>query len=66
MAEPKLPGPIYFIGAGALVAAAIFVVAQGAPVPRRSLAAMTTPTMSPLETMIRFDKPLPAERWDAS
>jgi hypothetical protein len=66
MAETKIPRSIYFIGAGALAAAAIFIVTQGAPVPHRSLSAMTTPTMSPLETMIRFDKPLPAERWDAS
>jgi hypothetical protein len=69
MAEYKMPKPIYFIGACALAAAAIFFGAQRASVPDRSsleAAAMKRPAMSPLEIMTRYDKPLPIQTWDAS
>lgn len=65
----KMPKPIYIIGACAL-AAAVFVIAQRGPAPRPSpleaAAAALIPTMSPLEMMIRYDKPLPVVTWDAS
>jgi hypothetical protein len=68
MAKYKMPKPIYFIGACALAAAIVFG-AQRASVPDRSsleAAAMKRPAMSPLEIMIRYDKPLPIKTWDAS
>lgn len=65
----KMPKPIYFFGACAL-AAAVFVIAQRAtpsqPVAFEATAAAVIPTISPLEMMIRYDKPLPVENWDAS
>lgn len=65
----KMPKPIYFFGACAL-AAVVFVIAQRATPSQQSpfevTAAAMLPTMSPLEMMIRYDKPLPVENWDAS
>jgi hypothetical protein len=76
----KMRKPIYFIGACALAAAAIFVWSQNALVsshantasasllPHRSLLveeAATTPAMSPTEMMINYNRPLPVEQWDA-
>jgi hypothetical protein len=70
MAESKMAKPIYIIGACAFAAVAFFVVAQRASAPHRSpleaTAATTITTMSPLEMMIRYDKSLPVENWDAS
>lgn len=67
MAEPKMPRPIHLVGMCALAAAAIFIAAQHTSAPHpSSVMATTTPSMSPLEIMIRNDEPLPVEVWDAS
>lgn len=68
MTEPKMPAPIYLIGACALAAAAIFTAARPASAPQQPslIAATTAEAMSPLEIMNSYDKPLPVEEWDAS
>lgn len=67
MAEPKMPKAINLIGACALAAVAVFVAVELASAPSRSsIVATTTPSMSPLELMIRNDELLPVEIWDAS
>ncbi|TCR67390.1 hypothetical protein [Bosea sp. BK604] len=67
MAESRMPKPIQFAGMCALLAAAIFIATQHAPAPHQSaVMATTTPSMSPLEIMIRNNEPLPVEVWDAS
>lgn len=71
--------PIYAVWACALAAVAIFVWSQHSSVfsrmdtasasllPRSSsLAAIPKkPTTAPIEMMTTYDKPLPAEQWDA-
>ena len=68
MAETKMQRKIYFIGAGVLAATAIFAVAQRASTLHpQSLGTPANVTMIPhLELMLRYDKALPVEAWDAS
>jgi len=67
MAWLAMSKPIRFVGACALASAILFVAAQLALTPNRSsVVPTTTPTMVPLEIMIRNDELLPVESWDAS
>ncbi len=66
MAEPKMTKAIRLIGARALAAMAVFIAAELAVPSQSSIVATTTPTISPLELMIRNDEVLPVEYWDAS
>ncbi|KUL95653.1 hypothetical protein DK26_11220 [Bosea sp. WAO] len=67
MAETRMPKPMRLLGACALAAAVLFIVAQHASAPFGAfLAATTTEMMSPLDIMTIQDKPLPLDEWDAS
>jgi len=55
--------PIYFsVTCALVVAVAIFVWSQNAPV---SSEAATAPIASSTEMMSNYSRPLPAEQWDA-
>jgi hypothetical protein len=58
--------PIYFSGAGALVAAAtIFVWSSLLPHQAVLVAEAATSVMSSTEMTINYNRPLPVEQWDA-